>query len=129
MGGTQQLIETGGFYMEPTIVTGLGRDASLNKKEVFGPVLAVSTFTDEDEAVSLANNTEYGLSAGVWTANLGRAHRMVQKIDAGIVHVNCYGGSDLTVPLGGHKQSGNGHDKSLHAFDKYVNLKTAWIQL
>ena len=77
----------------------------------------------------MANDTPYGLSAGVWTENLSRAHRMIGAIRAGVVHVNCYGGADITVPLGGHKQSGNGHDRSLHALSKYQNLKTGWISL
>lgn len=89
----------------------------------------MTTFKDEGEAIQLANATPFGLAAGVWTSNLSRAHRMVGGIRAGVVHVNTYGGSDLTVPLGGHKQSGNGHDKSLHALEKYTDLKTAWIQL
>lgn len=129
LGGKRRLEETGGFYMDPTIVTDVAPLASLNQKEVFGPVLAVTRFENEEEAVALANSTEFGLSAGVWTGSLGRAHRMVEGIRSGIVHVNCYGGSDLSVPLGGHKQSGNGHDKSLHAFDKYLDLKSAWIKL
>jgi len=77
----------------------------------------------------LANASDFGLASGVWTSNLSRAHRMVRGIRAGVVHVNTYGGADNTVPLGGVKQSGNGHDKSLHAMDKYTDLKTAWIQL
>ena len=84
---------------------------------------------DEAQAVRLANGTEYGLAAGVWTGSLSRAHRMVRAIKAGVVHVNTYGGPDITVPLGGVRQSGNGHDKSMHALDKYLDLKTAWIQL
>jgi gamma-glutamyl-gamma-aminobutyraldehyde dehydrogenase len=99
------------------------------REEVFGPVVTVTPFDTEAEAVALANGTSYGLAAAVWTSNLSRAHRMVRKIRAGLVHVNTYGGSDLTVPLGGVKQSGNGHDKSLHAFDKYLDLKTAWVKL
>jgi len=128
-GGGRILQETGGYYMEPTIVTEVGISDTLAQKEVFGPVLAVSAFDTEEEAVAMANGTEYGLSSGVWTGDLSRAHRMIRAVRAGVVHVNTYGGSDLTVPLGGVKQSGNGHDKSLHAFDKYVDLKTAWIQL
>lgn len=129
MGGGRALAETGGFYMDPTIVAGVAPDHRLFREEVFGPVLAVTPFDTEDEAARLANATDYGLAAGVWTANLGRAHRMVRAVRAGVVHVNTYGGSDVTVPLGGVKQSGNGHDKSLHALDKYTDLKTAWIQL
>ncbi|WP_298804314.1 aldehyde dehydrogenase family protein, partial [uncultured Lentibacter sp.] len=128
-GGERIREDTGGYYMAPTILTGVERGHTVFQNEVFGPVLAVTAFESDAEAVSLANGTDYGLSAGVWTANLSRAHRMVHGIRAGIVHVNTYGGSDNTVPLGGVKQSGNGHDKSLHAIEKYVDLKTAWIQL
>jgi 4-(gamma-glutamylamino)butanal dehydrogenase len=129
LGGQRTLTETGGWYMEPTIVTGVRPDHRLFREEVFGPVLAVTTFADEAEALRLANATDFGLAAGVWTGNLSRAHRMVRGIRAGVVHVNTYGGADGTVPLGGVKQSGNGHDKSLHALDKYTDLKTAWIAL
>lgn len=129
MGGQRILEETGGFYMAPTIVTGVAPADRLAQHEVFGPVLAVIAFEDEDEAVQISNGTPYGLAAGVWTSDLSRAHRMVRRLRAGVVHVNTYGGADLTVPLGGVKQSGNGHDKSLHAFDKFLDLKTAWIKL
>jgi 4-(gamma-glutamylamino)butanal dehydrogenase len=129
MGGTRALTDTGGYYMAPTIVTDVAPTHRLFRNEVFGPVLAVTPFATEAEALSLANATEFGLAAGVWTSNLGRAHRMIRAIRAGVVHVNTYGGADATVPLGGVKQSGNGHDKSLHALDKYTDLKTAWIQL
>jgi len=129
LGGTRLLEETGGFYMGPTIVDKVKPADTLFQKEVFGPVLAVTTFEDEEAAVSLANGTEYGLAAGIWTSNLSRAHRMVRAVKSGVVHVNTYGGPDVTVPLGGVGQSGNGWDKSLHAIDKYINLKTAWMQL
>jgi gamma-glutamyl-gamma-aminobutyraldehyde dehydrogenase len=128
-GGRRVLEETGGFYMEPTIFDEVGPSMRLAREEVFGPVLAVSRFEDEAEAARLANATVYGLAAAVWTANLATAHRMVRAIRAGVVHVNTYGGADLTVPLGGFGQSGFGRDKSLHAFDKYTDLKTAWISL
>lgn len=128
-GGARARVETGGWYMEPTIIAGVAPTDRLFREEVFGPVLSVTTFTTEAEALSLANATDYGLASGVWTANLSRAHRMIAGIKAGVVHVNTYGGTDGTVPLGGVRQSGNGHDKSLHALDKYTDLKTAWIAL
>ncbi|MEL7091473.1 MAG: aldehyde dehydrogenase [Pseudomonadota bacterium] len=128
-GGQRILENTGGYYIAPTIITGVAPDDAIARQEVFGPVLAVQAFDTEDDAVAMANDTDYGLAAAVWTANLSRAHRMVRRIRAGVVHVNTYGGADVTVPMGGVKQSGNGHDKSLHAFDKYLDLKTAWIKL
>ncbi len=127
-GGARILEETGGFYMQPTVFD-VTPEMTLAKEEVFGPILSVIPFDDEADALRIANATPYGLASAVWTGNLSRAHRMVRGIKAGVVHVNTYGGSDNTVPLGGVRQSGNGHDKSLHAMDKYHNLKTAWIQL
>ncbi len=129
LGGERVLAETGGFYMEPTIIDGISPDNTLFQQEVFGPVLSVTQFDDEEEAIRLANHSDYGLAAGVWTCDVSRAHRMIKAIHAGVVHVNTYGGPDVTVPLGGVGQSGNGSDKSLHALDKYMNLKTAWMQL
>ncbi|MFW2543922.1 aldehyde dehydrogenase [Primorskyibacter sp. 2E107] len=128
-GGGRILQETGGYYMSPTIVTGVTPQATLAQKEVFGPLLGVTPFESETDAVRIANATVYGLAGAVWTSNLGRAHRMVRAVRTGVMHVNTYGGADGTVPLGGVGQSGNGSDKSLHAIDKYINLKTAWIKL
>jgi gamma-glutamyl-gamma-aminobutyraldehyde dehydrogenase len=128
-GGQRILEETGGYFMAPTILDAVTPEMTVAEEEVFGPVLSVMPFDDEADALRIANGTPYGLASAVWTANLSRAHRMVRGINAGVVHVNTYGGADNTVPLGGHKQSGNGHDKSLHALDKFTNLKTAWIQL
>jgi len=128
-GGDRILTETGGSYMAPTIFENVTQDMQLAREEVFGPVLGVMRFDTEEEAVKLANATVYGLASAVWTSNLSTAHRMVRAINAGVVHVNTYGGADITVPLGGVKQSGFGRDKSLHALDKYTDLKTAWIAL
>lgn len=128
-GGEQILQESGGYYLSPTIFDGITYEMSLAREEVFGPVLAVMQFEDEEQAVQLANNTVYGLASAVWTSNLSTAHRMIQAINAGTVFVNTYGGADITVPLGGVKQSGFGRDKSLHAFEKYTDLKTAWIAI
>ena len=129
IGGRRILEESGGYYMEPTIVTGVAPNATLAQKEVFGPVLGVIPFDNEESAIDIANSSDYGLAGAAWTSNLSRAHRMVQKVRTGVMHINTYGGADGSVPLGGVGQSGNGHDKSLHAIDKYINLKTAWIQL
>lgn len=127
-GGGRILQDTGGFYMQPTVFE-VTPQMTLAKEEVFGPILSIIPFDDETDALNIANATPYGLASAVWTSNLSRAHRMVRAVKAGVVHVNTYGGADNTVPLGGIRQSGNGHDKSLHAMDKYHNLKTAWIQL
>lgn len=128
-GGKQILQESGGYYMSPTIVSGVMPASTLAQKEVFGPILAVTSFNNDEEAVQIANATVYGLAGGVWTSSLSRAHQMIHDMHTGTVYVNTYGGADCTVPMGGIGQSGNGYDKSLHAIDKYINLKTAWIKL
>ena len=128
-GGERLLAETGGYYLSPAIVEGVTPQMTLSREEVFGPVLAVTRFKTMDEAIAIANSTVYGLASAVWTSSLSTAHTMVRAINAGVVHVNTYGGADMTVPLGGFKQSGFGRDKSLHALDKYTDLKTAWIDL
>ncbi|MEV2275305.1 aldehyde dehydrogenase [Nocardiopsis sp. NPDC049922] len=128
-GGARTLTETGGAFLEPAVLDRVDPSSRLAREEVFGPVLAVLTFDDPDEAVALANDTDYGLAAGVWTADLSTAHRMARALRAGTVWVNCYEEGDLTVPFGGMKRSGNGRDKSVHALEKYTELKTTWIQL
>ncbi|MDX3381836.1 aldehyde dehydrogenase [Streptomyces niveiscabiei] len=128
-GGDRILTATGGTYLEPTVFDRVGPGSRLAREEVFGPVLSVIAFEDLDEAVALANDTEYGLAAGVWTSDLSTAHRVSRALRAGTVWVNCYEEGDLTVPFGGVKQSGNGRDKSAHALEKYTDLKTTWIQL
>lgn len=128
-GGRRVLEDSGGYFMAPTVVSAVTPEATLARTEVFGPVLGVTAFNSEEDAVRIANATDYGLAGAVWTSNLSRAHRMVRAVRTGVMHVNTYGGADATVPLGGVGQSGNGHDKSLHAIDKYINLKTAWIKL
>ncbi|QLJ02386.1 aldehyde dehydrogenase [Streptomyces sp. NEAU-sy36] len=128
-GGSRTLTGTGGVYLEPTVFDRVAPDSRLAREEVFGPVLAVLAFDDLDEAVALANATEYGLAAGLWTSDLSTAHRVSRALKAGTVWVNCYEEGDLTVPFGGVKRSGNGRDKSVHALEKYTELKTTWIQL
>ena len=92
-------------------------------------IAAFKRFTPSHEAIALANDSSYGLQASVWSHNVNRAHRVARALRAGTVHVNQYDEDDITVPFGGYKQSGNGRDKSLHAFDKYTELKATWIKL
>ena len=129
IGGERINIDSGGYYMQPTIISNVNRNMSVFQNEVFGPLLTVTPFEDDDEAIKLANSTSYGLASGIWTSNLSRAHKLIKKIKAGTVYVNTYGGADNTLPLAGVKQSGNGADKSLHAFDKFTDLKSVWIKL
>jgi 4-guanidinobutyraldehyde dehydrogenase/NAD-dependent aldehyde dehydrogenase len=128
-GGRQVRTESGGFYVEPTLFDRVDQGMTIAREEIFGPVLSVLGFTDVREAVRQANATPYGLQAAVWTADLSKAIQTARALRAGTVHVNQYDGDDITVPFGGYKQSGNGRDKSLHAFDKYTELKTTWIQI
>ncbi|QJW56133.1 NADP/NAD-dependent aldehyde dehydrogenase PuuC [Serratia plymuthica] len=116
-------------YLGPTILTQVDNAMSVARDEIFGPVLAVTSFNGEQQALQLANDSEYGLGAAVWTRDLSRAHRMARQLKAGSVFVNNYNDGDMTVPFGGYKQSGNGRDKSLHALDKFTELKTTWISL
>lgn len=113
----------------PTIFVDIEPDSPLCREEIFGPVLVVTRFKTEEEALALANDSEYGLGAAVWTRDLSRAHRMSRRLKAGSVFVNNYNDGDMTVPFGGYKQSGNGRDKSLHALEKFTELKTIWIAL
>lgn len=129
MGGRQMRTDSGGYFIEPTIFDCQQQDLTIVREEIFGPVLAAQHFKTEEEAVMLANDSPYGLGSGLWTANLGRAHRVSRRLRAGLVWVNCYFDGDITVPFGGVKQSGFGRDKSLHALDKYSDLKTTWINL
>jgi acyl-CoA reductase-like NAD-dependent aldehyde dehydrogenase len=128
-GGRQARAETGGFYVEPTVFDGIRNDMKIAREEIFGPVMSVIRFKDEAEALQLANSSSYGLQASVWSHDINRAHRVARALRAGTVHVNQYDEDDITVPFGGYKQSGNGRDKSLHAFDKYTELKTTWIRI
>lgn len=128
-GGERVLTETGGFYISPTIFDDVTNDMTIASEEIFGPVLSIIAFDTEEEAIRIANDTPYGLAAAVWTQDLTRAHMVSRALRVGTVHVNSYDEDDITVPFGGYKQSGNGRDKSLHALEKYTELKTTWIRL
>ncbi|MGF6648048.1 aldehyde dehydrogenase [Paraburkholderia sp. GAS82] len=129
LGGGRVKQESGGYYIEPTIFD-TQADAKIAREEIFGPVLSVITFDTAEEAIRIANNSEYGLAAAVWTSNLTTAHEMARSLRAGTVWVNCYDeGGDMNFPFGGYKQSGNGRDKSLHALEKYTELKSTLVRL
>ncbi|MTV38345.1 aldehyde dehydrogenase [Duganella radicis] len=117
-----------GIYVQPTVVDGVGPDSLLFQEEIFGPVLSVTTFNTLEEAITLANDSVYGLAASVYTDDLRNAIKLSREIRAGVVTVNCFGEGDITTPFGGYKESGfGGRDKSVWAHDQYTEIKTIWI--
>lgn len=127
-GGNQVLADSGGCYHEPTIFDGVNNNMRIAREEIFGPVMSVIGFKDAEEAVAIANDSIYGLAGAVWSNNINTAHKVAAAVRVGTMGINNYFGGDVTVPFGGFKQSGNGRDKSMHAFDDYTELKTTWIE-
>jgi (Z)-2-((N-methylformamido)methylene)-5-hydroxybutyrolactone dehydrogenase len=117
----------GGWFVEPTIFTGVDNSMRIAQEEVFGPVLAVIPFDDEDEAVAIANDGRYGLAAGVWTSDIGRSFRMADRIRSGTVWVNTYRAVSYLAPFGGFKDSGIGRENGIAAVEEYLENKTVWI--
>jgi acyl-CoA reductase-like NAD-dependent aldehyde dehydrogenase len=128
-GGVRVREDSGGYFIPPTILDGVDNGWRVAREEIFGPVLTVTEFEDEVDALRIANDTPYGLAAGLWTRDVNKAHKLSRALRAGIVFVNTFDSADVTVPFGGFKQSGFGRDKSLHALDGYTQLKTTWFDL
>jgi aldehyde dehydrogenase (NAD+) len=118
-----------GFFIEPTVLTGVRNDMRVAREEIFGPVLGAITFTDEAEALRIANDTTYGLAAGIWTRDVQRAHRVAHAVNAGTVWVNTYRVLGFNVPYGGFNQSGIGRENGLEGLDAYLQTKSVWIEL
>ncbi|WP_445116186.1 aldehyde dehydrogenase [Acinetobacter sp. WZC-1] len=128
-GGKRSSVEEGGVYFEPTLIDNATPEMTASREEIFGPVASVITFKTEEEAVHLANNTTYGLTAGFWTPDLAKAHRVARQLEAGTVWVNHFLTRDILSPFGGYKQSGIGKDLSILALHQYTNTKATWYAL
>ncbi len=121
--------DLGGAYVNPTLFTNVNNSMRIAREEIFGPVASIMPFEGIDEAISIANDTIYGLAAGVWTSDLNKAHRLIREIEAGVIWVNCFDEGDMTQPFGGYKQSGNARDKCIESILSYTQSKSAWIRL
>lgn len=120
---------TGGAWVQPTIWTGLPETSSVVREEIFGPCCHIQPFDTEDEAIAMANDTDYGLAAAVWTENASRAHRVAAQIESGICWVNCWFLRDLRTPFGGAKQSGIGREGGVHSLEFYTELRNVCLKL
>lgn len=120
-------VPDGGFYIEPTVFTDVSDDARISVEEIFGPVVNIYPFDIEEEAIQRANRTEYGLASGVWTRDIGRAHRVASRLKSGVVWINTYDKFQPTVPFGGFKQSGYGRDNGLEAVEAFTEVKSVWV--
>lgn len=130
-GGRRAQPDSGGYFVEPTVFDKVSGEMRIAREEIFGPVLSTITFKTPEEAIKIANSSIYGLSGAIWTRDISKAHTLARALRVGSVAINAYADDahDITVPFGGYKQSGFGRDKSLHALDKYVQLKTTWVKL
>ncbi len=129
VGGKRVKEETGGYYIPPTLFDRVDNKMKIAREEIFGPVLSVIACKDAEDAIRIANDTSFGLAAGIWTRDITVAHKAARALRAGFVYINTFDQGDMSAPFGGYKQSGFGRDKSLHAIDKYCELKTTWVEL
>ena len=129
-GGARTDIGTGkGYFVQPTVFTDVRPEMTIAREEIFGPVLASIEFSDIDEAIARANDSGYGLAAGVWTRDIKKAHYVARKLQAGTVWINTYNVYDTAAPFGGYKQSGFGREMSAHAIEHYTQVKSVWVDL
>ncbi|WP_104202020.1 aldehyde dehydrogenase [Billgrantia saliphila] len=124
-----QAIDGPGLFIPPTVFDGVTPAMTIGREEIFGPVLAVFGFDTEEDAIAMANDTPYGLAAGLWSQDIDRIMRVTRRLQSGQVFVNNWAGGDQTMPFGGVKQSGNGRDKSHHSLEEYSDLKSVWMSL
>jgi gamma-glutamyl-gamma-aminobutyraldehyde dehydrogenase len=127
-GGKPQGLDAGA-YVNPTLFGDVRNEMSIARQEIFGPVASVIPFDGPEEAIHIANDTIYGLAAGIWTRDIDKAFRLIKNIEAGVVWVNSYEDGDMTQPFGGYKQSGQARDKCMESLKSYTQSKSAWIRL
>ena len=121
--------DLGGAYVNPTLFADVSNDMRIAREEIFGPVASIIPFDGIDEGIAIANDTIYGLAAGIWTSDLNKAHRMIREVEAGVLWVNCFDEGDMTQPFGGYKQSGHARDKCIDSLLSYTQTKSAWLRL
>jgi phenylacetaldehyde dehydrogenase len=129
IGGGRPKALSEGFFFEPTILANAGRDMRVVREEIFGPVLSALSWNDPEDLVAQANDSDFGLSAGIWTSDLKQAHRLAGAVKAGTVWVNCFNLVDNATPFGGYKQSGWGREHGRQAMELYSEIKSVWINL
>jgi len=129
VGGEATRVDGKGLFIPPTVFDGVTPEMAIGREEIFGPVLSVFGFDSEEQAVAMANDSVYGLAAGLWSQDIDRIMRVTRRLHSGQVFVNNWAGGDQTMPFGGVKQSGNGRDKSHHSLEEYSELKSVWISL